>query len=386
MKPRIAAWGANAQMALDTIAMKPTRGIPSGLLFVMDWALLEEISQHPEGAYQENPEEVYRDFQLACGVSMIDQWIPRNPLGMTTKGYESDTKRGATTGAGEIVLDGMSIGSPEDVVEHMERYAFPRLHVEASEMDSNYGPTIASLIYREAEVQEFLGPNMLKIPYNGFQAFPCMRYGEYGYQHYFTAYALFPELMEQDFKLQAEVAIGKNRLAVKAIIEGACPRLLRLDHDMADSRGTLVDIKSLDRIWFPHFSRSVQPFIDAGIRLIWHCDGNLMQMVPRLIEGGIRGFQGFQYEDGMDYQRICKMTDREGNGLLIWAGASSATTLPYGSEDDVAGELKWLVEHGPPVGLFLGGSSSIVPGTNRANVKKLIEGLKYYASHGRGQH
>ena len=59
----------------------------------------------------------------------------------------------------------------------------------------------------------------------------------------------------------------------------------RLDHDMADSRGTLVDIKSLDNIWFPHFARAIEPLLKGGIKLVWHCGGNLMQMVPRLLEG-----------------------------------------------------------------------------------------------------
>ncbi|MDA0335862.1 MAG: hypothetical protein O2782_11905 [bacterium] len=46
--------------------------------------------------------------------------------------------------------------------------------------------------------------------------------------------------------------------------------------------------------------RSIEPLVQAGVRLLWHCDGNLMEMVPRLLEAGIAGFQGFQYEDGMD--------------------------------------------------------------------------------------
>ena len=44
---------------------------------------------------------------------------------------------------------------------------------------------------------------------------------------------------------------------------------------------------------------TVQPFLDAGVTLIWHCDGNLSQMVPRLLDCGLKGFQGFQYEDGI---------------------------------------------------------------------------------------
>jgi uroporphyrinogen decarboxylase len=166
-------------------------------------------------------------------------------------------------------------------------------------------------------------------------------------------------------------------------VEGKLPRVIRLDHDMADSRSTLVDIHSLDNIWFSNLVKSIQPFLDAGIRLLWHCDGNLMEMVPRLIEAGISGFQGFQYEDGMDYEKICRMTDRDGNPLMIWAGVSVTRTLPMGTVDDVKKEMKWLVANGPRTGLFLGGSSSITPGTNHDNIKTLIEGLKYYREHGR---
>jgi len=160
--------------------------------------------------------------------------------------------------------------------------------------------------------------------------------------------------------------------------------LCRADHDMADSRGTLVDVKTLDRIWFPHFARCMAPVIQAGVKVIWHCDGNLMAMVPRLLEAGLVGFQGFQYEDGMDYEKICRMKTRDGGGLLIIAGVSVTRTLPYGTPADVKREMAFLVENGPERGLFLGGSSSIAPGVPWENLAALVEGFKYYREHGRG--
>jgi hypothetical protein len=244
---------------------------------------------------------------------------------------------------------------------------------------------VDKLIAQEVEIQNYFGMNMLKGPYsNGFQRFPYFRYGTYGYVNYFMAYALFPELIEKDFALQADLAVKLNTRAAKAIVQGGLPRIIRLDHDMADSRGTLVDIKSLDKIWFPQFARSMEPFLKAGIRLIWHCDGNLMAMVPRLLEAGLGGFQGFQYEDGMDYEKICRMKDRNGNPLFIIAGCSVTRTLPHGTKEDVKKELTWVVEKGPKVGLMLGGTSSIAPNTNRENIRTFIEGLKYYQEHGRG--
>jgi hypothetical protein len=376
-------WQENARLALDTIEMKPVTGIPTWLLNVMQWSLLEEFSGNEPGSYPQNPVRVYREFQEKCGVCFIDQWIPENPLSMKDQGYDRNTVRGATTGAGEVILDGMRISSPEDVVVHMERFLFPLMRQQRKDLEKNPDEHVRNLISGEISVQELLGMNILKGPYNGFCIFPGLRYSTYGYANYFMAYALYPDVMERCFALQADLGAAANRLAARAIVEGNLPRLLRLDHDMADSRGTLVNIRSLDTLWLPHFARAITPFLDAGIRLIWHCDGNLMAMVPRLLEAGLGGFQGFQYEDGMDYAKICRMKTRDGNGLLIIAGVSVTRTLPHGTAADVKKEIDRLVTDGPKQGLMLGCSSSMAPGVPAENLHTMIEGFEYYREHGR---
>jgi len=376
-------WEANARLALDTIDMRPRRGIPSWLVNDMQWSHLEELSGNPPGSYPNEPARVYREFQLATGCCYIDQWIPENPLSMRDQGYERDKPRGATSGGAQIVRDGMVIDSPEAVVEHMEKFVFPSLVDRKRDLESNIDNKVCERIAGEVEVQELFGMNMLKGPYRGFYSIPGFMYGGYGYDNYFMAYALYPDVIEQGFKLQADAAEVHNHIAARAIVEGSLPKLVRLDHDMADSRGTLVDIKSLDRIWFPHFARAIQPFLDAGIRLIWHCDGNLMGMVPPLLACGLGGFQGFQYEDGMDYEAICKMKTRDGDDLFILAGVSVTTTLPHGTPADVRRQIDWLVEKGPKAGLMLGCSSSVTPGVPIENIRALIEGFRYYREHGR---
>jgi hypothetical protein len=379
-------WGGRAKLVWDTLDMKPTRGIPAWIVHVMDIPFMEQSTGHKRGEFAKDPDKVYLDFQKQAGVCYIDQYIPDNPLIMGSAGYEETATRTATTGAGDITLDGMTIDSPEAVIEHMERFVFPERARRIETFDPDDPAVIGQLIEQECAIQRKFGTNLLKGPFaDGFQSFPAFHNYVYGYENYFMAYALYPEVMEKDFSRKADLSILENKAAARAIVKGGLPELIRLDYDMADSRSTLVDIKSLDKIWFPHFARAIQPFLDAGIRLIWHCDGNLMQMVPRLIEVGIRGFQGFQYEDGMDYERICRMTDRDGEPLLIIAGVSVTTTLPLGTADDVRNEIKWLVEQGPKTGLILGASSSIVPGTKHDNIKACIEGLRYYREHGRDE-
>lgn len=154
---------------------------------------------------------------------------------------------------------------------------------------------------------------------------------------------------------------------------------------MAYSSGPMVNMKSLEKLWVPNFERAIKPIIKEvpDMNLIWHCDGNLMPMVPILIECGVKGFQGFQYEFGMDYEKICKMRTKDGETLIIVAGVSVTKTLPFGTPEDVKKEMKWLVEYGPEVGLFLAGSSSITPKTKRENILTFIEGLKYYRENGK---
>lgn len=371
------------QLAWDTILRRPTKGIPICQINPMEWRMIDRLAGVPEGTYQKDPVPTYRKMLENSGVCLLDQWIPTNPLTMTEAGFDhSAAGKSPTTGMSRIVCDGICIDSPEAVVSHLEQFVFPALEKATASFDED--ATVARLLREEARVQAELGDRILKAPYcSPLAAFPALSYGAYGYECYLMAYALFPEVMEKHFELQADYALKHNRAGARAIREGGLPPCLRLDHDMADARGTLVDIRSLDRLWFPHFSRCLKPFLDARLSLIWHCDGNLSQMVPRLLDCGLAGFQGFQYECGMDYERICRMKTRDGAELLIIAGVSVTRTLPFGTPDDVKKELRWLVERGPRQGLFLGCSSSIAPGVPWENLKVLIEGFRHYRAHGR---
>lgn len=370
----------SAQLALDTILHKPAKGIPSFFVNVMEHDHIDRIAGVPPGTYRRKPEETYIAMQRNLGICLLDQYIWNNPLSMGSDGFEG-AAHGATTGAEEIVLDGIVIDSPEAVVEHMEKVVFPSLARQADGFDED--AEVRRIIDLESTIQAKLGPAILKSGH-AFIGFPGFAYGAYGYVNYFSAYALYPEVMEKHFSLQADCCAARNKAAARAYTEGNLPPLYRLDHDMADSRGTLVSIASLDRIWFPHFARALEPMLKTGVKIIWHCDGNLMEMVPRLLDCGLCGFQGFQYEDGMDYEKICRMKTRDGESPIIVAGVSVTRTLPMGTPSDVKREMRFLADYGPKTGLFLSASSSVAPGVPWENMKTFWDGLLYYREHGRG--
>jgi len=328
--------------------------------------------------YVNNPKEVFRRSMLEIGWDMCDQWIPYNSLTMGEAGYEHGSFS-ATTGPKEIIKDGIRIEEPEDVVEHLEQFVFPELQEQIDNFDEE--AKIREIGLNEYQQQMEIGLEILKTGYD-FAKLPYMRYHGYGYEAYFCAYVLYQDVIEKDFKLQAELYRKLNAAAAKAYKRYNFPKLFRLAHDMTDSRGTIADVKSMDRIYFPYLDYCLQPLLkETDVRLIWHCDGNIMPMVPRLLDIGIRGFQGFQYEDGVDFAKFCKMRDKNGRPLLMWAGSSVTTTLPHGTPADVRAELDYLVEVHGDTALMLGCSSSVVPGTPSANIDALIDRLWYYKKH-----
>ena len=372
-------FGDNAMLALDTIERRPTVGIPIGFCHIMEHSTIERIAGTYSGSYINDPHGVFIKMMRNAGVCMIDQYIAENPLSMEAHGYE-DRIKGVNEGGMAAVLDGIIINGPEDAAQHLEKYQIPQLRERISAFSEK--DAIQSLINYESQMQALFGNDILKAPY-AVVYFPHLLYGLYGYEPFFTMYFMFPEIIERLFSLQADYAVLHNTAVVKAIERAGLPKYCRLDHDMADSRGTLCSLSSLEKLWVPHFARSIKPAVDAGFTLLWHCDGNLMGLAPYLLDCGVNGFQGFQYEDGMDYVNICRMKPKRGGPLVIQAGISVTRTLPFGTPDDIAREMRFLVENGTPH-MMLATSSSCMPGTPYENVKACLDGFNYYRKYGIG--
>ena len=362
----------NTRMAYDCVNRIETSGIPTGLLHIMEHSIIERIANAKPGDYRNDPHGVYVKMLRNAGVSMVDQYLAENPLRIGNKGHENVIK---DTG---IIRDGMKIDSPEAAIEHIERFAIPQLLNAILDFDAVKCGQNA--VNTESRIQQILGDDILKTGY-GQIMFPVLSYAVYGYENYFMAYAMYPEVIDRYFTLQGVYAKKNNQAVVDAYIRAGLPKYHRIDHDMASSRGLLVDWHTLERAWYPAFIDSISPAVDADFTLLWHCDGNLMDMIPYLLEAGINGFQGFQYEDGMDYIKICRLTAKNGKSMVIQAGVSVTRELPLGTAKDVADQIRFLVENGPDTGLFLSFSSSCTPGVPFENIKAALEGFEYYRTH-----
>ena len=368
----------NIQLAHDTINLVPRKEIPIGMIHIMEHSIIEKLARAEKGSYINHPYKIYIDMLKHIGVCLIDQMLIENPLTMGSAGYDADSDTALS--AGVKVVDDWVIDSPEACAEHIEKKLIPQINQNINAF--HHERTVQSIINQESSSQQLLGDSILKAGH-GQLMMPYLEYPRYGYEPFFMAYALYPELIDLLFERQSEWAELHNQAVVDAYIRSKRPLYHRLDHDIADSRGLLVSLESLERSWLPGLAKAIKPAVDADMKLLWHCDGNLMAIVPSLIECGVNGFQGFQYEDGMDYVKICKMKSKKGDPLVIQAGVSVTRELPLGTPADVKRQIDFLVENGPEAGLFLAFSSSCAPGTPWQNIKTAVEGMQYYKKHGR---
>ena len=108
------------------------------------------------------------------------------------------------------------------------------------------------------------------------------------------------------------------------------------------------------RYW-PHARVSLEPVLEAGIRVICHCDGNVMPLLDDIIDAGFSGFQGFQYEFGVDPYRMAeRLAVKTGRTPLFLGGLCVSRTLPFGSPEEVCEEVDFCFDYtGGGRGLFL---------------------------------
>ena len=67
-------------------------------------------------------------------------------------------------------------------------------------------------------------------------------------------------------------------------------------------------------------------------------------VVDDFIAIGFSGFQGFQYELGVDPYDLKQRRSRLGEEMLFFAGLSVSRTLPFGTPDDVRDEVDYFLD------------------------------------------
>lgn len=167
---------------------------------------------------------------------------------------------------------------------------------------------------------------------------------KFGYETAFITMAQYPDQYRKLIQYSAARGRLKARLIARAIREGHHPRAIMTGEDICSQRGPMVSPKYLRKEYFPLLEYALEPLLEVGAKIVWHCDGDVRPILEDILSCGIGGLQGFQRECGMDLHWIADLKTREGDPLLIFGPISVTKTLPFGTPEDVQAEVKTAMD------------------------------------------
>jgi len=169
-------------------------------------------------------------------------------------------------------------------------------------------------------------------------------YSEFGYMAFWAACALYPEAVGKIYWAKSLLSRERARILVSLYREYDLIPLMFCGEDVCNNQGPMVSPAFLRKYYFPTVKMIVEPLADAGIRLIHHCDGDVRPVVDDFIAIGFSGFQGFQYELGIDILELKQLRSRLGEEMLLFTGLSVSRTLPFGSPQDIQDEVDYFLD------------------------------------------
>lgn len=115
--------------------------------------------------------------------------------------------------------------------------------------------------------------------------------------------------------------------------------------------------------------------IKPDMQIWYHSDGNIVDVIPELIEIGLDILNPVQPEC-MDPEWL---KAEYGDRLAFWGCVGTQTTLPFGTPEDVRQNVKWLIETvGKGGGLYLAPTHVIEPDVPWENIVAFFEAVNDY--------
>ena len=260
--------------------------------------------------------------------------------------------------------------TPEQVRDDVEK--LPEKGTLASEFDIR--GTANEYAERLLKLRQLSGNRTLYISGFGGPSF-MGGYTKWSYESYLSALLLYPEHLRKYYEYSAEFAKLRNVAIVDAMERFDLAPVVYGGDDICFNDGPICSVDTLDNLYFPSLKSAIQPLVDAGIDIVWHCDGNVLPIVDRLIGMGITGFQGFQErEAGIPFEEMAKLRRADGGKLIFFGSISVVHTFPFGDEDEMKREIERCYRvAGPGGGFCLASSSSVLPETPMENITTFLE-------------
>ncbi len=153
--------------------------------------------------------------------------------------------------------------------------------------------------------------------------------------------------------------------------------VLRLGDDVSTQLSMMINPELWREFIKPRLARviSTAKGVNPELLIFYHGDGNLIKIIPDLIEIGIDILNPIQPEC-MDPVEI---KNKYGNRLSLWGTLGTQTTMPFGSPEEVVKVCERMIrEAGKGGGLLLAPTHMLEPEVPWENIEAFINTVKRY--------
>jgi len=144
--------------------------------------------------------------------------------------------------------------------------------------------------------------------------------------------------------------------------------------DIAYKQKLMFSPAMLQELFFPYLKRMCDVLNGAGMKVVFHSDGDITSILPDLIEAGVAGINPVETMAGMDVGFVKREYGRD---LILVGGVDCSQVIPLGTPERIRREVRQVLsDGGRGGGMFIGSSSEIVPATPLANIHALYDACK----------
>ncbi|NLX04740.1 MAG: hypothetical protein GXY33_06325 [Phycisphaerae bacterium] len=167
-----------------------------------------------------------------------------------------------------------------------------------------------------------------------------------------------------------ELGIVKNQIIARYQLAP----VVQCCEDVAYKTALMVSPGVLRDHFFPRFKQVIAPLKQAGIKVIWHSDGNILPVLDDAVDCGIDGIDPLERTAGMDIKAIREKYGRK----LILVGNVDSQVLTFGNEEQVRMAVRECMRSaGAGGGHFIqSDAGQIMPDVPVANVIAYIDEVR----------
>jgi len=182
----------------------------------------------------------------------------------------------------------------------------------------------------------------------------------------------------------ARIAVDFNKEAARRSVEAGCAALW-VSEDLGDSSRGFFRLAHYRQIFLPPFAELVEYIDGLGVPVLMHSCGHIQNYLSDLAQTRVTAIHPLQRTAGMDLQAV---KAQYGERFCIIGNIDSSRTLPYGTPEEVAAEVRQAIEIAAPGGGYiLASDHSLHDGISVENIQAMFRagadyGREYYARKG----